>query len=229
MASALRVLLTGFEPFGGSLVNPSQLLVQRLASTHVPGLDLCVDVLPVVGGTSEGSAWHRVQGALARHSPDAVIAFGEAHTRGAITVERLAVNLLDYRMPDNAGACVSDQPVVADGPAAYFTTLPARAMIDSANAVGVPCQLSLSAGTFLCNEIMYRALHDAQVRGGAQKHSSPRWVGFVHLPQLPEQRLVRPVPAAAMALEAMARGTASMLETLLRDAGPVSTGAPPRR
>ena len=168
MASALRVLLTGFEPFGGSPVNPSQQLVERLARLPMPGLRLDFEVLPVVGGTAEGSAWHRMQRAMARHSPNAIIAFGEAHTRAAITVERLAVNLLDYPMPDNSGSRLSDVPVIAEGPAAYFSTLPVRAMVDTCNACGVPCQLSLSAGAYLCNEIMYRALHDAQVRRGAK-------------------------------------------------------------
>ncbi|MBL9141063.1 MAG: pyroglutamyl-peptidase I [Phycisphaerae bacterium] len=208
MPSALRVLLTGFEPFGGSPVNPSQLLVQRVASARVPGLQLHTDVLPVVGGTGAGSAWKRLLAAVRAHRPHAVVCFGEAHTRGAVSVERVAVNLRDYRVADNAGVCVADEAIARGGPAAYFATLPVHDMVRRANEAGVPCQLSLSAGAFLCNEVMYRVLRLGK------KEGMPRWAGFVHLPQLPEQQVVRPDPAAPMALEAMERGTASMLKAL---------------
>lgn len=208
MAFPLRVLLTGFEPFGGSPVNPSQQLVARLSRARVPGLHLHAAVLPVVGGEGAGSAWAALRSALSQVNPHAVVCFGEAHTRSAVSIERIAVNLLDYRVADNAGARVVDQPVVPGAPAAHMATLPVREMMQCVQAAGVPCELSLSAGTFLCNEIMYRVLEHAA------RERMPFYAGFVHLPQLPEQRAVRETAAAPMGLETMERGGVSLLRAL---------------
>jgi pyroglutamyl-peptidase len=216
MARPRRVLLSGFEPFGGSPVNPSEEVVRRIAARAADAaawtcpLDLATAVLPVVGGTARGSAWEHLLGALlAPTRPfDAVILLGEAHTRGALSVERVAVNLLDYRVPDNAGHRVVDRPVVPGAPAAHFATLPVRALKTACEAADVPCELSTSAGTFLCNETMFRLL-DHAARAGA-----PAMAGFVHLPQLPEQRALRPTHAPAMPLEVMERGVLALLRAV---------------
>lgn len=261
MPPPLRVLLTGFEPFGDSTVNPSEALVRRLAAhtdalaSTLPNLRIRTAVLPVVGGTGRGSAWERLEAALldehdvhdtmelrrahaqrsmdsqagraedrdaqpgnaqardteggrAASSLDAVILFGEAHTRSALSLERVALNLMDYRLPDNAGRQVVDEPVIPRAPTAHLATLPLRAMKAACERAGVPCELSLSAGTFLCNETMFRLL-DHAARGGA-----PRMAGFVHLPQLPEQRALRPTRAEPMALDAMVRGACALLQAV---------------
>ncbi len=204
----LRVLVTGFQPFGGSPVNPSAELVQRLGADGAPGCEVRAMVLPVVGGTAPGSARAMLDAALDALRPDAVVMFGEAHTRGEISIERVAVNLRDYSIADNGGGIVHDQPVVSGAPDALFAALPVRHMLEAALMAGVPCSLSMTAGTFLCNEVMFHVL-ERRLRTG-----EPAFAGFVHVPQLPSQAVERPVTAAAMPLPAMERGARSALAGL---------------
>ena len=206
--SPLLVLVTGFQPFGGSPVNPSAELVARLADEGAPGCEVRAVVLPVVGGTGEGSARAALDGAIDALRPDAVVMFGEAHTRGEFSIERVAVNLRDYSIADNAGVVVHDQPVVPGAPDALFAALPVRHMLEAALMAGVPCGLSMTAGTFLCNEVMFHVL-ERRARTG-----EPAFAGFVHVPQLPSQAVERPVTAAAMPLPAMVRGARSALAGL---------------
>ena len=172
----MKLLLTGFEPFGGSAVNPSEQVVRALAQERLRRIQLRTAILPV----------DRVQGpvalvrAIQKYRPDAVLCLGEAG-RAAISVERVAINLMDYRIADNAGNCVTDEPIAPDGPAAYFVTLPVRAMLEAVRSVHVPAELSLSAGAFLCNQVLYTALHHIAT------HQLDTKVGFVHLPSLPER------------------------------------------
>ena len=173
----MRLLLTGFEPFGGGRVNPSQRIVEALAKRPPKGVELSTLVLPVVGGVAP----RRLLGVLTRLRPEAVVMLGESGASAAITLERVAVNLRDYRIADNAGRSVRDRPVVRQGPAAYFATLPLRRMQEAMAKAGVPAVLSTSAGTFLCNEVMYAALHALRTT------DTP--CGFIHVPRLPEQVL----------------------------------------
>lgn len=180
------ILVTGFEPFGGSAVNPSALAAEELVARPPAGIEVHAAVLPVVGGDGPGSARAAVDALVDRFRPDCVLHLGEAHLRSAVSVERVAVNLRDYRIPDNAGATVRDEPVVPGGPDACFATLPVRALADAVGRTGVAAELSLSAGAFLCNEVMYHTLHRAAREGHAFA------AGFVHLPQLEEQSPGRP-------------------------------------
>jgi pyrrolidone-carboxylate peptidase len=145
MADALRILVTGFEPFGGSPVNPSAMAAESLAHGRFPGTEVRVLVLPVVGGTEPGSARAALDAMLEAFPADAAIHFGEAHVRGEVSVERVAVNLRDYRIADNSGAFAEDSPVVADAADARFATLPVRAIVDAVRAEGIPAGLSLSS------------------------------------------------------------------------------------
>lgn len=173
----MHVLLSGFEPFGGSLVNPSQRLVALLASDPPPGVDLTTLLLPVLGGVAP----RRLLQAIRRSRPQAIVMLGESGLASGLTLERVALNLRDYRIADNAGRTVRERPVVSGGPAAYFSTLPLLSMQTTAKSAGVPAVLSTSAGTFLCNEVMYAALHALRDSG------TP--CGFIHVPRLPEQVL----------------------------------------
>ena len=173
----MRVLLTGFEPFGGSQVNPSGQVVHTLARDGVPGVTLHSVILPVDRHGGPATLLHAIR---ALH-PDAILCLGEAARRMAISIERVAINLLDYRMADNAGHQAIDEPIVPDGPAAYFVTLPVRAMLEAVCAAGIPAELSLSAGAFLCNQVTYELLHYLTT------HQLDIPAGFVHLPALPEQ------------------------------------------
>lgn len=183
------ILVTGFEPFGGSTENPSELLVRRLAGMPTGPVEVVGGVLPVVGGTGDGSARAALDALLSLHRPDACVSFGEAHVRGEVSVERVAVNLRDYRIADNAGCVVGEQPVVAGAPDARFASLPVHEIAEAVRASGVPAGHSMSAGTFLCNEVMFHAL-ERSARDGV-----PAMAGFVHLPQLESQHRNRPCDA----------------------------------
>lgn len=173
-----RILVTGFEPFAGADDNPSARLIASLANSRLAaGIEVVAEVLPV--STDRMPA--RLRGLLKDLRPNVVIGFGEARGSSLVRVERLAVNLLDFHTPDNDGRQLHDAPIVPGGPAAYLTTLPAADVVAAVRAADVPCDASLSAGAYLCNQMMYLTLHWAAGRARA-----PRF-GFVHVPSLPSQ------------------------------------------
>ena len=167
----MRILLTGFEPFGGRSRNPSDEIARALDGEVLHGLTVVSRILPV----DTRRAPRLLNDAIASVQPQAVVCLGEAARRQHISIERVAVNLLDFRIPDNAGHHVVDQPIDPAGPAAVFATLPVRLLHDALQSAGVPVELSLSAGAYLCNQVMYHAL--CQLEGT----SVP--AGFVHLPR----------------------------------------------
>lgn len=208
-----RLLLTGFEPFGGSAVNPSGLAAGVLARVGVAGFRATrAAVLPVVGGDGPGSAAHALLSFLSPEAPfldgDVLVCLGESMRTDALHVERVAVNRRSYRIADNAGTLVTESPVVADGPAAHFSTLPIEAMCAAVRRIGTPCLPSDSAGQFLCNEIMYHAL----LLSDAGR--APRRCGFVHVPQLPEQAAQEGRPDSCLALEETVRALHAALSAL---------------
>ncbi len=177
-ASQTTVLVTGFEPFDGQTVNPSQQAVARLVDAPVPdGVRIRTAVLPV----EFGAAGDALRTAIATHDPGLVICTGEAGGRFGVTPERVAVNVADARVPDNAGRTPVDEPVVAGGPVAYFSGLPVAAIVDALRAAGIPADESWTAGTYVCNSVFYALMHlIATERPGLVG-------GFVHVPYVPEQ------------------------------------------
>ena len=167
----MKILLTAFDPFGGESTNASQEALEALPD-RVSGGELTKLLLPTVFR----AAGEQAIAAAERLGPDAVLSLGQAAGRRALTPERVAVNLMDARIPDNAGFQPADEPVVPGGPAAYFSTLPVKAMVRAMEAAGVPAQVSLSAGTFVCNSLMYTLLHWAALRAPEVR------CGFLHLP-----------------------------------------------
>ena len=163
------VLLTGFEPFGGDTANPSGQAVRLVAERWSGPEVLVTAVLPV---TFRGAA-QRLRDLLAEHRPDVVIATGLAGGRGAIGVERVAVNLIDARIADNDGAQPVDEPSVPGASPAHFATLPVKEIARRISAAGIPAEVSYSAGTFVCNHVFFTALEAAASRTRA---------GFVHVP-----------------------------------------------
>lgn len=163
------VLLTGFEAFDGHTANPSGEAVRLVASRWRGQARLHVDVLPV---TFAGAA-ARLRDLIATHRPDVVVCTGLAGGRDAVTVERIAVNLIDARIPDNDGVQPVDARCVADGPVAWLSTLPVKAVVRDVGTAGIPCRLSLSAGTFVCNHVFATAM-DAAGPGVR--------AGFIHVP-----------------------------------------------
>jgi pyroglutamyl-peptidase len=168
-----RVLVTGFEPFGSASRNPSQEIVSSLGT--VPGIELHRLVLPVVFDSAAKIALDVVD----QIQPDVVVSLGQAEGRTEISVEQVAVNLIDARIPDNAGVQITHQAIDLNGPAAYFTSLPAREMVAAMRSVGIPSGISLSAGAFLCNHLFYSLLHALRSTGLRS--------GFIHVPLMTEQ------------------------------------------
>ena len=170
-----KVLITGFEPFGGASINPALEAVKKLGQATLDGGNIVVCDVPVTRYESIDT----VVAAIEQHQPDIVITVGQAAGRAGITPERVAINLDDFRIPDNGGNQPIDEPVVADGPDAYFSTLPIKAIAQSLQERGIPCQVSNTAGTFVCNHLFYGIQHYLRDKNIAH--------GFVHIPLLPSQ------------------------------------------
>lgn len=195
----MRILITGFEPFGGDAVNPSRELVMALAAAPPPGIELAAEILPCAFAAMPVA----LDAAMARHRPDAVLGFGLAGGRSVMSIERIGVNVIDARIADNEGARPVDVPVIEGGPAAYFATIPIKAAYARLIEAGLPGEISQTAGTFVCNAALYRSLHLAS-RGGFR-------AGFVHVPHLPESA---PDAAPSLDLRVMVRAGQLILETL---------------
>lgn len=173
------VLVTGFDPFGGDAVNPSWMAVQALHGREVAGHRVVGVQLPTVFGRS----LEFLREALARHQPALVLCTGQAGGRGALSLERVAINVNDARIADNALAQPVDTPVIAAGPAAYFTTLPIKAMLAALLEEGINAEVSQTAGTFVCNHVFYGLMHELATRLELRDTRG----GFVHVPWLPQQ------------------------------------------
>lgn len=171
------ILLTGFDPFGGETINPSWEAVRRLDGWTAPGLRVVAGLLPCEFGAARSA----LEALIERHRPQCLIAVGQAGKRAEISVERIAINVDDARIPDNTGRQPIDEPVMPGGPAAYFATLPIKAIVHGLRAAGIPAAVSQTAGTFVCNHVFYAAMHAAARRGGSLR------AGFIHIPYLPEQ------------------------------------------
>jgi pyroglutamyl-peptidase len=202
-----RILLTGFEPFGGEGLNPSQMLAEALHGQHVDEAEITGLVLPCVFD----DALVALDQGLDTHRPTLVLALGQAGSRADLTVERVAINVNDARIPDNAGRQPIDTAVVPGGPAAYFSTLPIKAIVADLRTAGLPASVSQTAGTFVCNHVFYGLMHALTTR-----HPDARG-GFMHVPLLPEQAARQALPAASMALATMREGVLVALRTALRE------------
>ncbi len=201
------VLVTGFEAFGddpsGLGLNPSALAAQALQGVQIAGYTVVAAVLPCVFGRSTA-----VLKALVRqHRPALVLCVGQASGRAGISIERLAVNWDDAPLPDNAGCVLQAVPVVARGPVAYFSTLPLYDMQAALHNAGMACELSSSAGHFVCNHVFYGLMHSlktARRKNTSGLEQAPVQGGFIHVPYLPEQ--ATPSGAPSMSLQHITQG-----------------------
>ena len=192
----MRILLTGFEPFGKATLNPSSEIVKQIS-----GENIVTAILPVAYAQSA----ERLLQLIAEHNPDVVICLGQAEGRTQITPERIAINLDDARLADNEGVMRNEMPIVLDGPVAYESTLPVKEIVKAINNAGVPAAVSLSAGAFLCNHVFYVAQDHFK---GTKVRS-----GFVHVPLMDEQAgEFSGLPT--MPLEQMVTAVRAMLEVL---------------
>jgi pyroglutamyl-peptidase len=197
----LRALVTGFEPFGGDAVNPSSLAVGRLKRKY-GSLVVHTATLPCSFARSTGV----LQDAIDKAKPDIVLCVGLAGGRSELCLERVGINVQDARIRDNDGKQPIDKPVVKDGPAAHFATLPIKACVAAMRQAGLAAAVSNTAGTFVCNHILY-ALMDI-----AGRHPTPLRGGFLHVPYAPQQ-IAKVGTAPSMAIADVTRGIEIILET----------------
>ncbi len=198
-----RILLTGFEPFGGDAINPSWLVAQALHGQQIGGATVHALQLPCVFGL----ALTELQVALQHQRPQLVLALGLAAGRAEMSVERVAINVDDARITDNAGASPIDQPVVPGAPAAYFSTLPIKAMVHAMRAAGVPAAVSQTAGTFVCNHVFFGLMHLLRRKRSVR-------AGFMHVPLLAAPG--GPAHPAALALDTQCRGVQVALASAMQ-------------
>lgn len=190
----MKILITGFDPFGGESINPAYEAVKLLPDT-IAGAQLIKLEIPTVFAKSI----QVVKDAIETHCPDIVINVGQAGGRACVTVEKVAINLAEAGIPDNAGDEPHGEPLEPDGPDAYFSTLPVTEMVQNVKAHGLPCEISYSAGTYVCNSIMYRVLHLA-----AKEYPEMK-AGFIHVPYSCEQTAKKNGRVASMPLETIAK------------------------
>jgi len=209
------VLLTGFEPFNGATINPAWEAVRALEGWQGENFQVEVRQLPCVFG----DAIEDLTALIDELHPDVVIAVGQAGGRPDISVERVAINVDDASILDNGGQQPVDTAIAADGPAAYFSTLPIKAIVHALRARGLVAGVSQTAGTFVCNHVFYGLMHHAATQ------PQPIKAGFIHVPFLPEQAAARPDAPPSMALEDIIAGVKLAVEvtlgvdTDLREAG----------
>ncbi|MBT2587558.1 pyroglutamyl-peptidase I [Arthrobacter sp. ISL-95] len=202
------ILLTGFEPFGEDKVNPSWLAAQGARELLAEeGMAVEAVELPCVFGESAAA----LTDAITRLNPDIVVCTGLAGGRGRVSLERVAINCDDARIPDNKGQRPIDEEVIPGGPAAYFSSLPIKAALRNLQIAGIKGEVSQTAGTYVCNHIFYALMHSLASKPGIRG-------GFVHLPYLPEQ-LPEGSTTPSMPLEAMTEGIAVVVRTALHTQG----------
>lgn len=199
----MKILVTGFDPFGTDTMNPAIEAVKKLPNT-IAGAEIIKLEIPTVFGKSADVT----RDALKKHDVDYVLNIGQAGGRFDLTPERVAINLDDARIPDNDGNQPIDIQIKSDGESAYFTQHPVKAMVTAIKEAGLPASVSNTAGTFVCNHIMYQCLYLAHTEFPKVK------AGFMHVPFLPEQVVERP-GMPAMSLEDITRGIVAALEAIV--------------
>lgn len=191
----MKILVTAFDPFGGEKVNPAALAVSLLKE-NIAGASIIKLTVPTIFNKSIATVYEEIN----KENPDVVICVGQAGGRSHITVEKVALNLNDARIPDNEGNQPIDTTIFADGETAYFSTLPIKAMVSYMKENGVPATVSYTAGTFVCNHLMYGTLYHihnsfSHIRGG-----------FIHVPYIPEQVSSRNDDMPSMSIDMIVLG-----------------------
>ena len=199
----MKILLTGFEPFGGESINHAKEAV-KLVKDEIKGAQIVKCYVPVVFGKAIDTVYE----AMKKENPDAVLLIGQAGGRYEMTPERIAINCDDGRIPDNEGNQPVDQPVKADGPAAYFSTLPVKKMVEYMKAANVPAAISNTAGTYVCNHLMYG------VRYYIEKEFPDTIGGFMHVPFLHEQ-VMNKKETASLSKDDVVKGIEASLEAIV--------------
>ncbi|MCR8644926.1 pyroglutamyl-peptidase I [Paenibacillus sp. N1-5-1-14] len=199
-----NILLTGFDPFGGEKINPALEGVKRLDGLHIDGYTVVSRMIPTVFGES----LKRLNDCLVEVKPALIICVGQGGGRVDITVERVAINIDDARIPDNAGNQPIDEPIVPEGPTAYWSTLPIKAIVKKLRDNNVPASVSHTAGTFVCNHLFYGLMHSLEMGGNHTRG------GFIHIPFLPEQAVAHP-GQSSMSMDTIVQGLTLAIQASL--------------
>ncbi|MBE6878603.1 MAG: pyroglutamyl-peptidase I [Ruminococcaceae bacterium] len=191
----MKILVTGFDPFDKEKINPAYEAV-KLLPDKINSAEIIKKEIPTVFG--KGAC--EMEKAIEQHNPDYVICVGQAGGRSSISVEKVAINFIDARIPDNEGNQPVNTSIIPDGATAFFSSLPIRAMVENVREHGIPANISYSAGTFVCNEIMYRLLHLIDSKYHHIKG------GFIHVPYTTSQAAAKPDGTASMDEKTIAKG-----------------------
>lgn len=207
----MKILVTGFDPFGGEKVNPAYEAV-KLLPDNIAGAEIIKMEIPTVfSGSSEA-----VEEGICKYHPDVVLCVGQAGGRSSVTIEKVGINLAEARIPDNNGEQPMDIPLREDGETAYFATVPVKAMVKNVRVHGIPCNISYTAGTYVCNSILYNVLYLAK-----KKYPDIRG-GFIHVPYALEQVVDKPDGTPGMSLETIAKALEYAVEAVVENEEDIS-------
>lgn len=202
----MNIILTGFEPFNGSSTNPSAEVIKYFPVDLFPEHNLIREILPV--DSVQAVAWLRES--IQEAQPEIIILLGEATNRPVVSIEKVAINWMDFRIADNTGKQILDQSVIEDGPAAFFSTLPVYLIYQQLKAAQIPAEISLSAGAYLCNQVFYSSLYYSGLV------DNKNLCGFIHLPSLPKQVVEKKQISPSMSLDTSLKAITIALQTCIQ-------------
>ena len=201
----MKILVTGFDPFGGEPINPAIESVKRLPD-NIEGAEIIKLEIPTVRKKS----LEKIEKAINEHNPDVILSIGQAGGRFDISIERIGINLDDFRIPDNEGNQIIDEPVFPDGENSYFVKLPVKAMVQNVQKNNIPASVSYTAGTFVCNHVLYGVLYLIEKKYKGKKS------GFIHIPFLPQQ-VVDKRNTPSMELNTIVKGLTAAIEAIVKN------------
>ena len=201
----MKILVTGFDPFGGEPINPAIESVKRLPD-NIAGAEIIKLEIPTVRKKS----LEKIEEAINEHNPDIILSIGQAGGRFDISIERVGINLDDFRIPDNEGNQTIDEPIFPDGENAYFVKLPVKAMVQNVQKNNIPASVSYTAGTFVCNHVLYGVMYLIEKKYKGKKS------GFIHIPFLPQQ-VVDKRNTPSMELNTIVKGLTAAIEAIVKN------------
>lgn len=201
----MKILVTGFDPFGGEPINPAIESVKRLPD-NIAGAEIIKLEIPTVRKKS----LEKIEKAINEHNPDVILSIGQAGGRFDISIERIGINLDDFRIPDNEGNQIIDEPIFPDGENSYFVKLPVKAMVQNVQKNNIPASVSYTAGTFVCNHVLYGVLYLIEKKYEGKKS------GFIHIPFLPQQ-VVDKRNMPSMELNIIVKGLTAAIEAIVKN------------
>jgi len=201
----MKILVTGFDPFGGEPINPAIESVKRLPD-NIAGAEIIKLEIPTVRKKS----LEKIEKAINEHNPDIILSIGQAGGRFDISIERIGINLDDFRIPDNEGNQIIDEPIFPDGENSYFVKLPVKAMVQNVQKNNIPASISYTAGTFVCNHVLYGVLYLIEKKYKGKKS------GFIHIPFLPQQ-VVDKRNTPSMELNTIVKGLTAAIEAIVKN------------